>query len=152
LRHSEKKHSENNMQRINSKLLCVIGGLLLTLAWAPAALAAVDWEAGRSFRPEKPPLDVAGSADGKWTYVLTEGGKIDIYSAEGELNDTIAVDPAMDRIAVPGAGDKIILSSNKGRKVQEILVEFVMAIPTAGAPFLGPAGAPVEVVVFSDFQ
>lgn len=140
------------MHRIDTKLIRLLGGLLLALAWAPAALAAVDWEAGRSIKPGKPPLDVAGSADGKWTYVLTEGGKINIYSAEGELNDTITVDPAMDRIAVPGAGDKIILSSHKGKKVQEILVEYIMTIPTASAPFLGSAGAPVEVVVFSDFQ
>lgn len=140
------------MQRIRSRIGRILGGLLLALAWTPAAFAAVDWEAGRTISPDRAPLDVAGSADGKWTFVLTEGGKVNIYSAEGQLNDTITVDPAMDRIAVPGAGEKILLSSNKSKKVQEILVEFVMNIPVAGSPFLGPANAPVELVVFSDFQ
>ncbi|MDA8164173.1 MAG: hypothetical protein M0017_03960 [Desulfobacteraceae bacterium] len=141
------------MQRIRSRLCLFLGGLMLALIWAPAAFATVDWEAGRTISPGKAPLDVAGSADGRWTFVLTEGGKINIYSSEdGKLNDTIPVDPTMDRINVPGLGDKIIVSSSKAKKVQEILVDFVVNIPTAGSPFLGPANAPVEMVVFSDFQ
>lgn len=130
---------------------CLLGVLLLALVLAPAAHAEVDWQAGRTLRLDKPPLDVATSVNGKWTYVLTKGG-VDIYSANGQLNDTIPVDPTMNRIAVPGLGDKLILSSSASKKVQEILVSYVMNIPTAGAPFLGPANAPVDVVVFSDFQ
>jgi hypothetical protein len=133
--------------------LCAITGLLLlAMTGGSPAQAKVSWEAGRVLRPEKPPLDVAGSLDGKWTFVLAEGGKVYIYSTDGELNDTISVDAGMDRISVPGAGERIYLSSRKDNKVQEILIEFITPIKTAGSPFLGAAKAPVELVVFSDFQ
>lgn len=138
------------MKRIDFRWFLAV--FLAALVWVPTASATVDWETGPTLSPDKPPLDVAASVDGKWTFVLTEGGKVDIYSADGKLNDTIPVDPTMNRLAVPGRGEKIILSSSKSKKVQEILVEYVMNIPTAGDPFLGPANAPVEVVVFSDFQ
>ena len=135
-----------------TRSLFAIGFLLLALGYAPTAQARVDWQAGQTLKTEKPPLDVAGTVDGKWTFVLTEGGKVHIYDADGKLNDTLKVDPAMDRIAVPGQGDKVYLSSQKNKTVQELLVEFIVAIDTAGSPFLGPAKAPIEVVVFSDFQ
>jgi hypothetical protein len=138
------------MKKTDSVLYATIGALVL--ASASPALGRVDWEAGRTLKPEKPPLDVAGTVDGKWTFVLAEGGKVYIYSADGQLNDTLEVETGMDRIAVSGAGEKIYLSSNKGRKVQEILLDFITPINTAGSPYLGAAEAPVELIVFSDFQ
>jgi hypothetical protein len=143
---------EVSMKKINSVQSAITGALLLALAAASPAWGRVDWEAGRTLKPEKPPLDVAGTADGKWTFVLAEGGKVYIYSADGQLNDTLEVGPGMDRIAVSGLGEKIYLSSNKDRRVQELLLDFIIPINTAGAPYLGAAEAPVELVVFSDFQ
>jgi hypothetical protein len=140
------------MKNISYIHSAIVGALVLTLAGSSPAWGRVDWEAGRTLQPEKPPLDIAGTADGKWTFVLTEGGKVYIYSADGQLNDTLDVGPGMDRITVSGLGEKLYLSSNKGRKVQELLLEFITPIDTAGAPFLGAAEAPVELVVFSDFQ
>jgi hypothetical protein len=142
------------MKKIDSVLSAIIGALVLTLVLASAfpAWGRVAWEAGRTLKPEKAPLDVAGTADGKWTFVLAEGGKVYIYSADGQLNDTMDVEPGMDRITVSGTGEKIYLSSNKGRKVQELLLDFIIPINTVGSPYLGSTEAPVELVVFSDFQ
>jgi hypothetical protein len=140
------------MKYSGSGFFAAISLLTLALAAGSPAQARVDWEAGHTLRPEKPPIDVAGSVDGKWTFVLAEGGKLYIYSADGTLNDTLTVDAGMDRIAVTGTGERIHLSSRKDKKVQEMLIEFVMPIDTAGSPFLGAANGPVELVVFSDFQ
>jgi hypothetical protein len=140
------------MKKVDQAPAAVAGIMLLALTCAAPAWGRVDWEVGQTFKPEKPPLDVAGTVDGKWTFILAEGGKVYIYSADGGLKDTIDVGPGMDRIAVSGMGDKIFLSSNKGKKVQEVLINFIIPINTEGAPFLGTAQAPVELVVFSDFQ
>lgn len=120
--------------------------------------AAIDWEIKNTFKTDAAPLDVAGSVDGKWTFVLTEGGKLLIYStADGTLADTLQVDPSMDSLDVSGfqpanLADKIFLSSQKTKTVQEILFEFIKNINIEGAPFLGPPDAPVTIVVFSDFE
>lgn len=97
------------------------------------------------------PIDVAGSVDGKYTFVLTEGGKVIIYKESGEKEE-ITVDPAFDKIFVSEAGDKIWLSSKKDNKVQEVFVDFVKQINISDSPFLGEENAPVVITVFSDFQ
>jgi hypothetical protein len=115
-------------------------------------MAAVDWEIRDTFKTEHPPLDIAGSADAKLTFVLAEGGVLFIYSDNGELKEKIAVDPAMDRIAVSSQGDTVLLSSRSNNTVQKINLVFSVAINIEGSPFLGSAEASVALVVFSDFQ
>jgi len=97
------------------------------------------------------PLDVTTSEDGRHTFVLTQGGKILIYGKSGQ-EDEIQVDPSFDHISVAINGDKIFLTSSNGKKVQEILLDFVKHIDITGDPFLGAQNAKVVMVVFSDFQ
>ncbi len=131
--------------------------LSLIIACSPClSQAGVDWEIENTYQTDKPPLDVAGSLDGRRTFVLTEGGKLIVFTT-GKGSETIDVDPAMDRIGVSGLApanyqDKIYLSSTKTKKIQVLTVNFSAEIDTAGAPFLGPAKAPVEMIVFSDFE
>ena len=73
--------------------------LFATLILAAPCQAGVDWEVSNTLKTPTAPLDVAASLDGKWTFVLVEGGKLLVYTDKGALEDTIAVDPAMDHIA-----------------------------------------------------
>lgn len=123
-----------------------------------AGQAEIDWEVKNTFKTNTAPLDVASSIDGKWTFVLTKGGKLLVYStSDGTLFDTLEVDPSMDRIDVSGLRsakleEKIFLSSQQNKIVQEILFEFIKDINIKGSPFLGQPEAPIAVVVFSDFE
>lgn len=119
--------------------------------------AAVYHEAGNSVRTPAEPIDIAASLDGKWLYVLAKGGKLLVYSDRGTLEDTIAVDPAMDKIAASGLPaanipDRIHLASSKNKSVQSVTLDFPVAINIHGAPFLGPENAQVVIVEFSDFE
>lgn len=130
---------------------------LLIVLFPFVTTGAVDWEIENTFQTEKPPLDVAGSLDGKWTFVLTEGGKLLVFSSTGKPAEAFDVDPSMDRIDVSGLApanyqDKIYLSSSKTKKVQVIAIDFSADVDTVGSPFLGPSNAPVEIVEFSDFE
>lgn len=127
------------------------------LILAAPCQARVEWEVSSTLKTTTAPLDVAASFDGKWTFVLAEGGKLYIYSDKGALEDTIAVDPAMDRIASSGLQaanipERIYLVGGKSKTVQTITLDFPVTINTQGAPFLGPENAPVVIVEFSDFE
>ena len=134
----------------------VIAVFFATVVWQPAG-AAVEGRINNTFSVTDSPLDIAVSIDGKWIFVLVEGGKVRVFSPDGELNDEIQVDPSMDRIDVTGLAaaklsDKIVLSIQKTGIVQEILFDFVMEINTKGSPSRGPVDAPVVLALFTDFQ
>lgn len=127
--------------------------LFIGLLCAPFhCFASVDWEIKHFFTTEHSPIDIAYAAEDGLYFVLTKGGTLYIYSEKGKQKGKIPVDPAMNRIAVSAQGDKVILSSEQHKTVQEISITFQVNIGTEGAPFLGPADAPVTLVVFSDFQ
>ncbi|MCK5231562.1 MAG: hypothetical protein KAR13_14910 [Desulfobulbaceae bacterium] len=134
----------------------IIAAFFAAFVSQPAG-AAVEGRINNTFSVEGSPLDIAVSVDGNWFFVLTKGGKVLIFSPDGELNDEIQADPSMDRIDVSGFAavklrDKIVLSSRKTGKIQEILFEFVMEINTKGSPSRGLAKAPVVLTLFTDFQ
>jgi protein-disulfide isomerase len=98
------------------------------------------------------PLDLAVSADGRWIFVLAQGGKVHIYSSTGELQATMRVDAGTDHIAVSPAGDRLYLSNGEGKTVQVSSLSYIHDIDIAGSPVRGPSDAPVTIVTFSDFQ
>src|SRR3989339_261890 len=139
------------------RLFALFSLLFAAMIVAAPCQAGVDWEISNTLKTPAAPLDIAASLDGKWTFVLAEGGKLLVYSEKGVLEETIAVDPAMDSIASSGLHaanlpDRIYLSSGKNKSVQTVTLDFSVPINIQGAPFLGPENAPVVVVVFSDFE
>ena len=131
--------------------LSVVAALIFFGFFAPAH-AVVEWNVEKTFKLEKPPVDVAVSGDGQWVFVLAEGGKLFIYSQDGMLKDSLTVDSQVDGVAAGPREDMVFLSSRKGATIQAVMLDFVYDINTAGVPFKGPANAPVTIVVFDDFQ
>ncbi|MGV1099568.1 DsbA family protein [Thiovibrio sp. JS02] len=143
----------NAMQRIFKGFLL----FFTLLALASPTFAAIDWDVATTLKTATAPLDVTASVDGKWTFVLGEGGKLYIFAENGALTETISVDPGMDRIASSGLQpaniqDKLYLASSKNKTVQVVTIDFSVNIDISGAPFLGPENAPVVIVEFSDFE
>jgi protein-disulfide isomerase len=127
--------------------------IFLFLAFCLPANALVESKVFNTITTEAAPLDIASSENGTWTFVLTEGGKVYIFSANGQLNDVLEVDPSADSIFVTGnGGSKLLVSSSKSKKVQLISLSFAAEINTEGSPFLGNPNAPVTLILFSDFQ
>jgi protein-disulfide isomerase len=109
----------------------------------------------RTLNLEETPLDTAMSAGGKYIFVLTDKGKVLVYTTDGKLSDTIPVDKSIDSIrpAPPGAREEILfLVSSKEKTVQIAVLEFIQEINVTGSPFKGAANAPVTIVLFTDFQ
>ena len=107
----------------------------------------------KSFALQGAPLDVAVSPDGTWTFVLGQDGKVAIYNADGELNDTLQVAKGATAIALQGKrGERLLVTSDAPPRLTIYKLRFAAQIDTTGSPFLGNPNAPVTVALFSDFQ
>ena len=126
--------------------------LVIGLAVSASTHAEVEMTIARNLTLEETPVDTAMSIGGKYLFVLTDKGKVQVYTLDGKLSGTIPVDKSVDSIK-PGPGEEILfLVSSKKRTVQLAVLDFVQDINSAGSPFKGAADAPVTIVLFTDFQ
>jgi hypothetical protein len=129
--------------------------LLLPIFWlvvVSTAQAEVDFRVIRTLQLKTTPVDLAFPGNGRYIYVLTADAKLQIFKNTGELRDTLAVDPGVDRIQVgPGEG-RLYLINSASNQIQELNLDFIQKIPVDGSPTKGSLDAAVAVVVFTDFQ
>lgn len=135
-------------RRVSSFMVIIITCFGLTMP----VLAKTDWQVRQKFQLDQAPIDMLVSSDNKWIYILTSDGQIVIYSARGQLKDTINVGPDIDQIKAGPREDILFLLSRASKTVQVITIDFTEEISTLGSPVKGPVDAPVTVAVFSDFQ
>jgi len=126
--------------------------LLIGLAVSPSSHAAVEVTIHRTLNLEETPLDTAMSAGGKYVFVLTDKGKVLVYTLDGKLSDTIPVDKSIDSIKAGPREEILLLVSSKKNTVQVAVLEFAQEINVTGSPFRGTADAPVIIALFTDFQ
>ncbi len=119
---------------------------------APPARAAADWEVTRSLTTGARPIDVVASVDGRSVFVLTDDGVLSVYTPDGVLTDTFHLAKDAERIAVAPDGEHVYVTFRQAKRVDVVQIDFVRDINLIGAPFKGPAQAPVTIAVFSDFQ
>ena len=126
---------------------------LLSHTWVvPEAAAEVEAKVLTTLNLDKAPIDVVTSADGKALFVLTQG-EVLVYTKSGTtLSGRIPVDEGANQIAVSPRGDQLYLTNGKTNSLSVVSVAFVQTIDVSGAPFKGPANAPVVVAVFDDYQ
>jgi hypothetical protein len=116
------------------------------------AKAEVDWQTRNTIKTKKTPIDIQITADGKKTFILTEGGRLEIYDSNAAMIDSIKVDPDMNILSADGTGMRVFLGNSKNNSVHELLIETIAEFNYEGSPYLGKKEAPVVLAVFSDFQ
>ena len=134
------------------KLLTLSLPLLLIAAVFTPCLAAVEWSVQKKLQLEAPPLDVAVSLNDKWVFVLNDRGEVLIFSSDGSLKEKIPVGRHIDQLKVGPRENLLYLGSRKNKTLEIIALDFIQSINTAGAPYKGPADAPVVIAVFTDFE
>jgi protein-disulfide isomerase len=127
----------------------MIGVLLLCTG---VACAEIEGEVLDTRLFAKPPLDMLPSSGGEYLYALLPGGRLDVYNRKGELSGSLKVDAAFTRLRQGPSEDMVWLSAPTRTDAQLMAVNLVREIPIAGSPALGPADAPVTIVIFSDFE
>ncbi len=131
--------------------ICLLS-LLVAAVFTANSFAVVEWDIQKTIKTDKPPVDVAVSADGKQIFVLTETGEILIYAPDGKLQDKIGVGKHIDQIEIGPQEDMLLLKSRSNQTIDILVIDFIQKIDTSNSPFKGPADAPVVIAVFSDFQ
>ena len=117
-----------------------------------SAADPIEWTILRTLQLDESAVDVAVSRDGRRIFVLTDQGKIIIYSPNTKVEAEIDVGKDVNQIKVGPKGDILILNNRKDKAVQLIAIDFIKNINVSGSPFKGPEDAPVVVAVFSDFE
>ncbi|OQX17739.1 MAG: hypothetical protein BWK76_09720 [Desulfobulbaceae bacterium A2] len=112
----------------------------------------VEWRTmGRLALPSSP-LDVVSSADGRRVYCLTEDHKVVVFSVAGASLGVISVPAGSRALSVSPTGEALFIADAEGKQLTALELSYVVDINSTGAPALGPDKAPVEVVVFTDFE
>ena len=131
--------------------VCALLSVLL-FCFNSLAQAEVEKGASKTLKLDAKPIDMTVSADGKYTFILAEGGKILIFDQSGKLKDTLNVSNSVVSIGTSPSGDFLLLADSKANTLEVLKISFIVDIDISGLPFKGPAGAPVVVAVFSDYQ
>ena len=129
--------------------------LILLVVWLAAvsmAQAEVDARVVRTLQLKATPLDLVIPVNGRYIYVLTANAELQIFKTNGELHDTLPVDPGVNRIQAGSREDRLYLINSAGNRIQELDLVFIHEIPVDGSPTKGALDAAVTVVVFTDFQ
>jgi len=137
---------------MNLKLLILSLSLLLVTATFSPCFAVVEWSIQKKLQLEAPPVDVAISLNDKWMFVLNDRGEVLVFTRDGSLKEKIQVGKHIDQIKVGPRDNLLYLTSRKKKTVEIVELDFIQNINTAGAPYKGPADAPVVIAVFTDFE
>ena len=128
---------EMKLEKINLILLLAMAFVLGTFANSFAS-DNVEWDVYKTLKLEESPIDVAVSPDGKRIFVLTDRGKVVIYSSTGKIEAKMDVGQHVDQLKLGPRGDSLILSSGKNKTVDIVTVDFIQNINVSGSPFKGP--------------
>ena len=130
--------------------VCIL--LLVLLLSSSLAVAEVEKGASRSIKLDAKPIDMTTTADGKYTFVLAEGGKVLIIDSSGTVKDTLKVSDSAISIGTSPDGSYLLLADSKANTLEVLQISFVVDVDISGLPYKGPADAPVVIAMFSDYQ
>jgi protein-disulfide isomerase len=136
---------------------CLFTALLLSSAQAMAMPESgmekkVEWKVQQTWPIAGKPLSTVHSLDGKYLYMLNDKQQVQIYTTQGQLHGTIPVDSGVTQIDISPQGEFLYLIDTAAKTFTAVAVSFIADIDTTGAPFKGPADAPVTLALFTDFE
>jgi DNA-binding beta-propeller fold protein YncE len=134
------------------KQLILVLSAMLFLCFSTIASAAVQKGVSKEIKTAAKPIDIAVSTDGKKTFVLLEGGIVQIFDLNGRPEGTIEVSKSAIRIETSPNGEALLLADNDNSTINVVALDYLVDINIEGSPFKGQANAPVVIAEFSCFQ
>jgi thiol-disulfide isomerase/thioredoxin len=112
----------------------------------------VEWALQQSWPADIKVLDMVQSLDGNYVFFLSDRNEVQIFDNQGQIQGSIPVAPGVSAIDISPQGDILYLFDNDGKSFSSVSVAFVVDVDITGAPFKGPANAPVTLTLFTDFE
>jgi protein-disulfide isomerase len=112
----------------------------------------LEWTQRESWQVAGKPVDMVHSLDGKFTFILNDQHKVLIYNQQGVIQGQIPVAAGVKAIDIAPQGEFLYLIDQDAATFTSVAIDFVIDIDTAGSPVRGAAEAPINLVVFTDFQ
>ncbi|MBT8347688.1 MAG: hypothetical protein KJO28_15445 [Desulfofustis sp.] len=125
-----------------------------TIASAPpnGSDGSLEWRTLSSMELPATALHFKRSLDGKYLFVLTEDQRVLVYDQQGNLQGSIPVDPGVTNLDIAPQGQLLYLIDTEKQVTTTMAIDFIVDIDITNSAFKGEIGAPVTIVVFSDFQ
>lgn len=112
----------------------------------------IEWNVQQSWTVPGKTLDMVNSLDGKYVFLLNDKQQVQIFNGLGQLQGSIPVEEGVSNIDIAPQGEILYLINNASKTFSSIGISFVVDVDVTGAPFKGPANAPVTITLFTDFE
>jgi protein-disulfide isomerase len=112
----------------------------------------VEWKIQQTWPTAGKTLAMVNSLDGKFVFLLNDKQQVQVFTTQGQLQGNIPVEEGVSAIDISPQGELLYLLNNTTQSFTSVAVSFIVDIDTTGAPFKGPANAPVTLTLFTDFE
>ncbi len=112
----------------------------------------IEWSTITTWSTEVKPLRAVASLDNKKVFVLGEDHKVHVFTPDGTLLGSIAVDEGVTDIDISPYGEAVYLMNSADKTFSAITVSLIADLKIGNSPVKGPENAPVTIFVFTDFQ
>lgn len=112
----------------------------------------IEWKMQQNWPTSGKTLDMANSLDGKFVFILNDKQQVQVFNNQGQLQGNIPVEEGVSAIDIAPQGETLYLANSANQTFSSLSVSFIVDIDTTGAPFKGPADAPVTITLFTDFE
>lgn len=137
------------MKKTITLLFCVLFTLSLAVIQAEAR---IEWEFQNKIALDETPLDMAVEKSGKTIYILCDKS-IKVYSRVlKKITDTIPLTSKVSGITLSERGDKLFLTDSDNMQISVLEITPIHDIEIGHSTIIGNPEAPVNIVVFTDFQ
>jgi protein-disulfide isomerase len=134
------------------KIFWILALTLLPLPGFSQAATEIELNVVKTLQLDAEPVDIAISLNGRRVFALTNNGGLLVYSPDGHLEGRVQVGEGTDIIKATPRDDVLLVGNSREKTLKVITLDMIKPIDTRGLPARGPSDAPVEIVVFSDFE
>ena len=133
-------------------MLVFVAALAAAMLFAGPASAGIEWRILDGIQLDDTPVDITISNDGASVYVLCRES-IKVYSMpDRNLVESIPLKGPYSQLTLGPDNETLFLTDTAGKKISIVEVTPVFDIKIGHSQVLGKADAPVNVVIFSDYQ